>query len=194
VQDTVTTDDDLVRAFRAGDQRAFDELFFRYRSPVWGFFVRRVASTGRAEELAQDTFMTLLRSLPRYAPVVPTAVAPTTTDDRSPFRRYLFASAWNLLSNERRRRHEDPLSGSESGLPAATPDPVSSLWVRRALAGLDEHDREILMLREYEQLSYDEIAALLQIPAGTVRSRLFRARLALRAALEHTTVPAGEGR
>jgi DNA-directed RNA polymerase specialized sigma24 family protein len=60
----------------------------------------------------------------------------------------------------------------------------SALWVRRAVAKLDPIDREILMLREFEQLSYAEIAELLQLPVNTVRSRLFRARVALRTLLE----------
>jgi RNA polymerase sigma-70 factor (ECF subfamily) len=58
------------------------------------------------------------------------------------------------------------------------------LWVRDALARLDADDREILMLREYEDLSYQEIADVRAMPLNTVRSRLFRARMALRAALE----------
>jgi RNA polymerase sigma-70 factor (ECF subfamily) len=59
--------------------------------------------------------------------------------------------------------------------------------VREALAKLDSADREILMLREYEQLSYGEIAELLRIPVNTVRSRLFRARMALRECLNPKT-------
>jgi DNA-directed RNA polymerase specialized sigma24 family protein len=58
------------------------------------------------------------------------------------------------------------------------------LWVRQALEKLDAPDREILMLREYEQLSYSDIAELLRIPINTVRSRLFRSRLALKSSLE----------
>ena len=58
------------------------------------------------------------------------------------------------------------------------------MWVRSALGELDADDREMLMLREYEQLSYQEIADLKQMPLNTVRSRLFRARMALKAMLE----------
>jgi RNA polymerase sigma-70 factor (ECF subfamily) len=62
--------------------------------------------------------------------------------------------------------------------------PETALWVREALGKLDSSDREILMLREYEQLSYDEIAAVLRLPLNTVRSRLFRSRMALKQHLE----------
>jgi len=58
------------------------------------------------------------------------------------------------------------------------------LWVRQAIEKVDAQEREILMLREYEQLSYSDIAELLRIPVNTVRSRLFRARLALKSYLE----------
>jgi RNA polymerase sigma-70 factor, ECF subfamily len=61
------------------------------------------------------------------------------------------------------------------------------MWVRRAIGELDASDREILMLREYEELTYQEIADLRRIPLNTVRSRLFRARLALKAALTRGT-------
>ncbi len=61
---------------------------------------------------------------------------------------------------------------------AGTPD--RDLWLRQALKKLDRNDREILMLREYEQLSYAEIAELLRVPLNTVRSRLFRARVTLK--------------
>jgi RNA polymerase sigma-70 factor (ECF subfamily) len=60
----------------------------------------------------------------------------------------------------------------------------AALLIRRAIAKLDAIDREVLLLREFEQLSYSEIADLLQLPINTVRSRLFRARTALRALLE----------
>jgi DNA-directed RNA polymerase specialized sigma24 family protein len=60
----------------------------------------------------------------------------------------------------------------------------SGLWVRRAVEKLDRIDREVLLLREFEQLSYAEIADLLHLPLNTVRSRLFRARTALRNLLE----------
>jgi RNA polymerase sigma-70 factor (ECF subfamily) len=62
--------------------------------------------------------------------------------------------------------------------------PERDFGVRRAVESLDEDHREVLLLREYEGLSYDEIAAALRIPVNTVRSRLFRARMALRSLLE----------
>jgi DNA-directed RNA polymerase specialized sigma24 family protein len=65
-------------------------------------------------------------------------------------------------------------------------EPDAALWIRQALEKLDDSEREILMLREYEQLSYAEIAQLMKLPVNTVRSRLFRSRMALKEYLEPT--------
>jgi RNA polymerase sigma-70 factor, ECF subfamily len=86
----------------------------------------------------------------------------------------------NLLSAERRKRAQESPDRKAAGDPPATTDTDSVLWVRQAIEKLDDEDREVLMLREYEQLSYAEIAQLLRIPINTVRSRLFRARMALK--------------
>lgn len=146
-------------------------LFERYREPVWRFFRRRLADAGRAEELAQDVFAAVIEAAPRYQP-------------RGRFRSYLFGIAYNvLLADRRKSRTVTAFELDPDGMAAAAPDPAEALWVRRALAGLDETDREVLMLREYEGLSYQEIADLRRIPINTVRSRLFRARMALRDAL-----------
>jgi len=72
----------------------------------------------------------------------------------------------------------------------AYPKSVTSddaLWVRQAIGKLDPSEREILMLREYEELSYPEIAELLRLPVNTVRSRLFRSRMALKSSLQPAT-------
>ena len=166
------TDDQLILDARSGSREAFEALFERYRSPIWQFFRRRVSEVARAEELTQDTFVALLEGAHRY-------------EARTAFRAYLFGIAYNVLSAARRKaahRLTDPLdfdppSGSGG-------DPDAGLWVRRALAQLDVDDREILMLREYSELTYQEIADLRRLPLNTVRSRLFRARMALKAALE----------
>ena len=78
------------------------------------------------------------------------------------------------------RHRADPLPDD---LASAAPDADGALWVRRALATLQPEQREIVMLREYEGLSYLEIAQVMQLPLNTVRSRLFRARMDLRDAL-----------
>jgi RNA polymerase sigma-70 factor, ECF subfamily len=169
----VTSDEDLLDEMRHGSRTAFETLFARYREPVWAFFRRRTPDTGRAEELAQDTFVAVLDGAGRY-------------ERRGSFRSWLFGIAYNVLLADRRKaaqRATDPLDHD----PAADgpSDPDRGIWVRDALARLDADDREVLMLREYEQLSYQEIADLRGAPLNTVRSQLFRARAALKAALDN---------
>jgi RNA polymerase sigma-70 factor (ECF subfamily) len=112
-------------------------------------------------------------------------------EPRALVRTYLYGIALKLLAAERRQHTRNP-PPPEAAIDAA-PDEV--LWVRQALERLDPSEREILMLREYEQLSYSEIAGLLRIPVNTVRSRLFRSRMALKSYLTPTiTIPGEEVR
>lgn len=168
------TDDELVRDARYGSGQAFEALFERYRGPVWQFFRRRVPEAARAEELAQDTFVALLEGLNRF-------------EARTTFRAYVFGIAYHVLSAYRRKAAHRSTDRLDFDPPSNLPgDPDAGLWVRHALTQLDENDREILMLREYHELSYQEIADLRRLPLNTVRSRLFRARMALKAALVPT--------
>lgn len=163
----MTSDEQLMLEFQRGSQDAFTELFSRYREPIYGFFRRRVNEASRAEDLAQETFLAVLRASERYEP-------------RALFRSYLYGIALKLVAAERRKRSraaEDPV---EAVNPTITVNPDTALWVRRAVEQLEAGAREVLMLREYEQLSYEEIAHVLRIPVNTVRSRLFRARMALK--------------
>jgi RNA polymerase sigma-70 factor, ECF subfamily len=167
----MTTDEQLILDFQRGSQAAFAELFDRYRQPIFGFFRRRLHDAARAEELAQETFLVVLRGIERYEP-------------RATFRTYLYSIAFKQASGEYRRAKHDPVPLATEPAAAPQQDSCDALWVRRAVEKLDEQHREVLLLREYEQLSYDEIAALLQIPVNTVRSRLFRARMELKALLD----------
>lgn len=164
------TDEQLMLAFAAGEESAFDELFLRHWNKLRAFFLRRVEERSRAEELAQDTFLVVFRGARLYEP-------------RALFRTYLYAIAFRVLRAERRRATLRallflPARGAE---PASSPaNEEQALSVREVLGRLGARDREVVMLREYEQLSYVEIAALLNVPVNTIRSRLFRARQALR--------------
>jgi len=168
------SDEQLMLAFTLGSSDAFTELFRRYKQPIYGFFRRRLSDPNHAEELTQETFLALLRAAHRYEP-------------RALFRTYLYSVSFKILRAHRRKA---AFRATFFGQPKSIPDPAkqdateSGLWVRRAVEKLDAIDREILLLREFEQLSYAEIAGLLQLPLNTVRSRLFRARTALRNLLE----------
>ena len=166
-----TSDEALMLQFQGGSRAAFEELFARYRKPLYGFFGRRLNSPERAEDLTQETFLAVIRAASRYEP-------------RALVRTYLYGIALKLVAAERRKFLASGISEQSAPEPKTTGTPERVLWVRQAMERLDEPDREILMLREYEQLSYSDIAELLRIPVNTVRSRLFRSRLALKNSLE----------
>jgi RNA polymerase sigma-70 factor (ECF subfamily) len=169
-----TSDERLMLAFSKGSTEAFTELFSRYKQKLYGFFCRRIAEPTHAEELTQETFFALLRAASRYEP-------------RALFRTYLYSIGLKILQAYRRKAaFRATFLGPKNTVhdPAKQDATETGLWVRRAVEKLDPIDREVLLLREFEQLSYAEIADLLHLPLNTVRSRLFRARTALRNLLE----------
>jgi RNA polymerase sigma-70 factor (ECF subfamily) len=143
-------------AFAGGSAEAFTELFARHKQPIFGFFRRRVADPARAAG--------------RY-------------EARALFRSYLYAIGFRLVRSYRRKA---AFRGAFLGLatrdrePAVRTTTEAEVSLRRAIGKLERTDREVLLLREFEELSYVEIGELLHLPLNTVRSRLFRARMALR--------------
>ncbi len=179
---TGLSDERLMLAFSQGSTEAFTELFHRYKQPVYGFFCRRLADPANAEELTQETFLALLRAAARYEP-------------RALFRTYLYAIGFRILRAHRRKAgFRATFFGhrNSSADPARRDATEAGLWVRHAVERLEPIDREVVLLREFEQLSYAEIADLLELPVNTVRSRLFRARTALRNFLEPSSTAASK--
>src|SRR5690242_4633362 len=170
----MTSDEVLMLEFQGGSRAAFEELFARYHKPLFGFFARRLNNSERAQDLTQETFLAVVRAISRYEP-------------RAFVRTYLYGIALKLVASERRKILTSNTSGQLAPVPQRDGTSESVLWVRQAMEKLDPAEREILMLREYEQLSYSDIAELLRIPVNTVRSRLFRSRLALKSYLESQT-------
>jgi len=174
-----TSDEQLMLAFVKGSAESFNELFSRYKQPLFGFFRRRVSDLCVAEELTQETFLAVLRASVRY-------------EANALFRTYLYAIAFKILRGYRRKaafRAAFWVDRKRMQDPAGHDATDSAVLLQELVRKLEGTDREILLLREFEQLSYGEIAAVLHLPLNTVRSRLFRARKALRELLE---APAGK--
>jgi RNA polymerase sigma-70 factor (ECF subfamily) len=165
------SDEQLMLEFQGGSNAAFEEIFNRYRNPVFGFFKRRLNNPGRSEDLAQETFVIIIRGTERYEPL-------------AKLRTYIYAIALKQLWSERRQEIRAGRIAAEPVETSHESDPSTSMWIREALSQLDDDHREVLMLREYEELSYEEIAEVLAVPINTVRSRLSRARGELRVLLE----------
>jgi RNA polymerase sigma factor (sigma-70 family) len=167
------SDEELMLAYAAGRNEAFVELFARYQQPLFGFFRRRISDATQAEELTQEAFLAVVRGAANYKP---TAL----------FRTYLYAIGLRMVRLHRRKRLlRDLLFGiaDPKHEPATEQYADATLALQDAVQKLPAPDREILMLREFEELTYSEIAELLHLPINTVRSRLFRARMALKAVL-----------
>ncbi len=164
------SDEELMQAFKRGETLAFRELFDRYKNPIYGFVRRRVDDPGRAQEITQDVFLAVVQQR-------------TTYEVRSSFRTLLYRIAVNRVASEHRKMAEASALDPDG---AAGGDVGVVQQIREALARLEAEQREIVMLREYQGLSYQEISQVLNVPVGTVRSRLFRAKLALRELLAPT--------
>jgi RNA polymerase sigma-70 factor (ECF subfamily) len=187
---TQETDEALVARYRRGDVAAFEVLLDRHRRGVFRFLARFVGEAARAEDLAQDCWMRFIDAAPRWNP-----------DGR--FKVWLYAVARNLATDEARRaahRAHPSLDAPVRGRPlgdlvaadARAPEDVAGdAEIRprllRAIGDLPAEQREVFLLREYEGVSFAEIAEVTGAPVPTVKSRMRYALEALRRALQEAT-------
>jgi len=175
----VSDEPQLIRASLAGDSASFGRLVCRYQDRLYHTVVHVVGSREDARDLVQDAFVQAFLRLESF-------------QGASAFYTWLYRIALNLsLSWKRKQRpiqsvdQVREVSGSEPIDQGARPEQnldqdERAGQVRRALAQLSDEHRQVLVLREMEGASYETIAAMLELPIGTVRSRLHRARLELR--------------
>ncbi|MBS0543262.1 MAG: sigma-70 family RNA polymerase sigma factor [Proteobacteria bacterium] len=166
--------DDVARA-RAGDTAAFADLVRRHQDRVFRFIFRMLDARDEAMELTQDVFVKAWQALPAWRP-------------EAGFATWLLQIARNAALDQLRRRQIVQFAPLENGLDVVdgAPGPEASYASRqrqqsldRALTRIAPEHREILLLREVEGLAYGELARVLGIAEGTVKSRLARARAAL---------------
>lgn len=167
---------DLVRRAQAGDREAFDELYTEHVGRVYAVCLRMTADTVRAEELTQDAFVRAWRTLASFRA-------------ESAFSTWLHRVTVNTVLMEaraRRRRESRVLAVEEPVLverATRDPDPEAGMDLERAIAGLPEGARHVLVLYDIEGYAQQEIAGMLGIAVGTVKAQLHRARRLLRARL-----------
>jgi RNA polymerase sigma factor (sigma-70 family) len=171
-------DDGAVFARSVGEPELFTVIFDRHYRSVYGYLSRRVGSV-IADDLAAETFIRAFERRSSYDPRVERALP------------WLLGIAVNLIAHHRRSEARQfralaAAAGFEprDGMPTEELSFASSDRLVSALEQLDDYDREALLLYAWGDLKYAEIAQALGIPVGTVRSRLHRARLKLRRALE----------
>ncbi|HEY3215646.1 MAG TPA: sigma-70 family RNA polymerase sigma factor [Candidatus Eisenbacteria bacterium] len=178
----------IVRRCLAGDERAYRELVERYQSRVYSLALRMLGRVEDAEDVTQETFIRVFRALDRY-------------DLSRPFGAWLMTIASRLCIDHIRRRRFTPISltqrepGSDEEYSIDVPDPGlrPDEWVSEAeeerrskelIDSLPPHYRIVVLLRHQEQRSYEEIAAALSLPLGTVKARIHRARALLKERIE----------
>lgn len=180
------TDGELVRRVQGGDGMAFDLLYRRHRHRIHALVARFVATKEDVEDVVQEAFVKAYRALPRFR-------------GESAFYTWLYRIAVNTAKNfnATRMRRPAPVELDTDGTDAPHiealqdgADPESLLRrdeleraIAAALADLPEDLRVAVTLREFDGLTYGEIAAIMECPVGTVRSRIFRAREAIDAAI-----------
>jgi RNA polymerase sigma-70 factor (ECF subfamily) len=185
----------IVRGLQAGIEEAYEELLRRYEQPVYGIVYRLVGNETEACDVVQEVFIKIFRGIGSFR-------------EQSSLRTWIYRIAVNEANNRRRwfarhRSHEVSLDGEEadrnSGIedapdPARSPfdqvlDHESQALIEQALARIKPAFRVAVVLRDIENLSYEEIAEILQVSIGTVKSRIVRGREALRRELTQRLDP-----
>ena len=182
------TDKELVRRVKKGDRHAFDLLFSRYQHKIFNLVGRYLRDREDIEDIAQETFIKAFRALPRFR-------------GESAFYTWLYRIAINTAKNHlvaRSRRPPgvdvdveeaefmdgtDALKESENPESALARDELSA-EIDLAISQLPDDLRSAVTLREFDGLTYEQIAEIMDCPVGTVRSRIFRAREAIDSRIE----------
>ncbi len=182
------TDQEIVEAVLAGEQHRYAELVERYRGKIVSYVMRMLGNYDDAVDLSQEVFLKAYTALDSYRP-------------QYPFTAWLFRIARNASIDELRRRRltmvslDAPVATGEGEMQrdvaADAPGPEAMYLegearggIEQALNDLPDKYREPLVLRHAAEMSYDEISEALELPLGTVKTRIFRAREALRVRLE----------
>lgn len=175
------TDEELVKRFQDGDERAYIELVKRYKDRLLNFVFRYLNSYEQSEDVVQDTLMKLYTSAHMYKEI-------------AKFSTWIFTIAANLAKSElrrlKRRRvisiHSMGFDDSEYEIPSEEFNPEKETTsnygekqIQEAIDTLPDQFKTVIILREVQQLSYEEISQILGISIGTVKSRINRGRLRL---------------
>ena len=159
------TDGNLLERIAEGDNAAFDMLYRRFARPLYGLALRMLRDRSRAEDAVQETFAAIWRSAASYRP------------ERGPGAPWLYAVARNAIVDRARARGEttfaDPpeVVASDAGPDERAEAAYVSWRVHRAVQELPDHERQVLELAYWGDMSQSEVARFLDIPLGTVKTR-----------------------
>ncbi len=180
------TDEELIARFQEGDEQAYTELVIRYRDKLMTFVYRFVNDMEQAEDIIQDTMLKLYTHKHYYRNI-------------AKFSTWIYTIAGNLAKTElRKKKHHKVTNISQMGpedrdyeLPSVAPETdeiVQGEYIEKkiqaAIQNLPLHFRTVTILRDIQELSYEEISKIVEVPLGTVKSRINRARLQLQKELK----------
>lgn len=186
-------DEDLMLQFQAGTVEAFDILMSRYRDPLTNYIYRFLGDLKECEDLLQETFLRVYRNRHSYRRI-------------AKFSTWLYTIAGNLARSEYRKRKRRRLFSIQSvnrdaeeyevEIPDETFSPdrhtestIQDHYIQEALNQIPEEFREVVILRDVQQLAYEEIALITGLPMGTVKSRINRGRSKLQLLLKDIYTP-----
>jgi RNA polymerase sigma-70 factor, ECF subfamily len=187
-------DEDLMEHFQQGTLEAFDILVGRYREPLTNYIFRFLGDPRECEDLLQETFLRVYRNRHSYRRI-------------AKFSTWLYTIAGNLARSEYRKRKRRRLYSLQSvnrdeeeyevEIPDETFSPddhaessIQDRHIQEALKQIPEEFREVVVLRDVQQLAYEEIAEITGLPMGTVKSRINRGRTKLQGLLSQVYLPA----
>jgi RNA polymerase sigma-70 factor (ECF subfamily) len=174
-------DAECVRRVQQGDTDSFEVLVRRHQKTIFNLVYRLLGNYDEAAEVAQEVFLSAFKSIHQFR-------------GEANFSTWLYRIGLNHASTRRKNLHSSqrrhiPLDGTEV-IADGTADPARNVEhkeiqqrVQQALNNLDPEDARIILLRDLQDVPYEEVAEMLDIPVGTVKSRLHRARQALRTSL-----------
>ncbi len=174
-------DEELIARFQQGDAYAFDLLVKRYKDPLLNFVYRFLGDLIEAEDIVQETFYRVYKNKHYYKEV-------------AKFSTWIYTIAGNLAKTELRRRkrkrifsiHRESPAEKDIELPDHDEDPekevnsvITDKLIQKAINSLPPKFRQVIILRDVQGFSYEEISSIIRVPLGTVKSRVNRARLRL---------------
>ncbi|NQV38598.1 MAG: sigma-70 family RNA polymerase sigma factor [Candidatus Marinimicrobia bacterium] len=186
VKEYIYTDEELIARFQQGDEQAYVELVNRYRNRLMAFVYRYVNDMTQAEDIVQDTMVKLYTHRHFYKEI-------------AKFSTWIYTIAGNLAKTElRKKKRRKVTSLSQMGtddkdydLPAVFQESDTEIQgqfteqrLQAAIQELPLHFRTVVIMRDIQELSYEEISRIVDVPLGTVKSRINRARLQLQKALK----------
>ena len=175
------TDEELIARFQNGDAYAFDLLVRRYKDPLLNFIYRYLGDLVESEDIVQETFYRVYKNKHYYKEV-------------AKFSTWIYTIAGNLAKTELRRRkrrkvfsiHKETAAEKELELPDLKSDPekevntvITEKIIQKSINSLPQKFKQVIVLRDIQGFSYEEISSIIKVPLGTVKSRVNRARLKL---------------